>query len=337
MSFRSRDIPDLIAGGGVAAIARAIIDGLRLGRSDDLSFLLDAPLDELGAAADEIRKACMGDNVDLCAILAAKSGRCSEDCAFCAQSAHHETDCDVHGMMDVDDIVAVSREIEDAEVNRFALVTSGKRLSGEDFEKAVAAYERIHQALRINLCTSMGLVSREQLARLREAGVTRYHCNIETSRRFFPRICTTHAFDEKIGTIHAAREAGLEVCSGGIIGMGETWEDRIDMALTLSELEIDSIPINVLSAIPGTPLEDQVPLAEDDVLRTVALFRFINPEAQIRLAGGRSLLSGWGERAFSYGASATITGNMLTTASSSVEVDRQMLGALGRSTAPDWL
>lgn len=325
------------AGDGVDAIAREIIGGRRLGRDDNLGFLLEAPLEELGQAADAIRAACTGDNVDLCAILAAKSGRCSEDCAFCAQSGRHKTDCDVHGMMDADEIVAVSREIEGAEVNRFALVTSGKRLSGADFEKAVAAYERMHRETRINLCTSMGLVSLEQLQRLRAAGVTRYHCNIETSRRFFPHICTTHSFDEKIATIHAAREAGLEVCSGGIIGMGETWEDRLDMALTLAELGIDSIPVNVLSAIPGTPLENVEPLSEEDVLRTVALFRFINPEAQIRLAGGRSLLSGWGKRAFSYGASATITGNMLTTTSSSVQVDKQMLAGLGRSSVPDWI
>ncbi|MGI6220897.1 MAG: biotin synthase BioB [Coriobacteriales bacterium] len=324
------------AGGGCDAIAREIIEGRRLTRADDLAFLLEAPLEHLGSAANEIRRACVGEHVDLCAILAARSGRCSEDCAFCAQSGRHKTDCDVHGMMAVDEIVAVSREIENAEVNRFALVTSGKRMSGKDFKQALEAYRQMRSATRLNLCASMGLLAREQLEQLHDAGVTRYHCNIETSRHFFPQICTTHAFDEKIATIRAAQKAGLEVCSGGIIGMGETREDRVDMALALAELDVRSIPLNVLSAIPGTPLEKLEPLPEDEVLRAAAIFRFINPEAHIRLAGGRSLLSGWGERVFSYGASATITGNMLTTTSSSVEVDRQMLDKLGRDTSPDW-
>ena len=336
MSSQSLDIPSLVAGGGVTAIARAIIDGLRLSRSDDLTFLLDTPLDELGAAADEIRCAYVGDHVDLCAIIAARSGRCSEDCAFCAQSGHHATNCDVHGMMDCDEVLSISREMEGAEVARIALVTSGKALTGDEFEQALETYRKMNGGLSIGLCASLGLVSHEQLARLHEAGVTRYHCNLETSRAFFPRICTTHAFDEKVATIRAAQKAGLEVCSGGIIGMGETWADRIDMALTLAELDIRSIPLNVLAAIPGTPLEGQPPLDEDDVLRTAAIFRFINPEAHIRLAGGRKLLENWGENAFSHGVSATITGNMLTTGSSSVATDKQMLSSLGRDTTPDW-
>ena len=324
------------AGDGAAAIAREIIGGRRLNGDDDLSFLLEAPLEELGAAADEIRRACVGDHVDLCAILAAKAGRCGEDCAFCAQSGHHATDCDTHGMMAADEILPVARGIQTAGVNRFSLVTSGKVLAGEDFERALDAYRAMHAELRVNLCGSLGLLSREQLGRLRDAGLSRFHCNIETSRRFFPKICTTHAFDEKIATIRAAQDVGLEVCSGVLVGMGETWEDRIDMALELAGLGIRSIPVNVLSAIPGTPLEGMEPLGEDDILRTIAIFRFINPEAHIRLAGGRSHLGNWGERAFSHGASATITGNMLTTASASVATDTQMLDALGRDTTPDW-
>ena len=323
--------------GDVAGIAGDIIDDRRLGREDDLSFLFETPLDELGAAADSIRRECVGDHVDLCAIIAARAGRCSEDCAFCAQSAHHKTDCDVHCMMAAGEILRVAREIQAAGVNRFSLVTSGKTLTGDDFERALEAYRDMRSELQVNLCGSLGLLSREQLERLRDAGVIRYHCNIETSRRFFPQICTTHAFDEKIATIRMAQDVGLDVCSGVLVGMGEMWEDRIDMAFTLAELGILSIPVNVLSAIPGTPLEGMTPLGEEDILRTIAIFRFINPEAHIRLAGGRSHLSSWGKASFAHGASATITGNMLTTASSSVEVDKQMFAVLGRDTTPDWL
>jgi len=182
----------------------------------------------------------------------------------------------------------------------------------------------------MELCASMGLLSKEQLERLADSGVVRYHENIETSRRNFPNICTTHTYEDKIRTIKAAQDAGLSVCSGGIIGMGETWEDRIDMAVSLSELGIQSIPINSLIPLPGTPFGDLPQLTEDEILRTVAIFRFINPTAHIRLAAGRSLCENDGEKAFCSGASAAITGNMLTTSGSTIASDRQMLTALGR-------
>uniref|UniRef100_UPI0038650B65 biotin synthase BioB n=1 Tax=Treponema saccharophilum TaxID=165 RepID=UPI0038650B65 len=182
----------------------------------------------------------------------------------------------------------------------------------------------------IGLCASMGFLTREQFRRLKNAGVTSIHNNIETSRRFFPNICTTHTFDMKIATIRTAQEEGLAVCSGGIIGLGETFADRIDMALTLSGLGIRSIPINALMAIPGTPLEGQKPLCEDEIIRTLAMFRFVNPEANIRLAAGRRLLSGNGRRAFESGCSASITGNMLTTTGSTIQADIAMLESMGR-------
>jgi biotin synthase len=189
----------------------------------------------------------------------------------------------------------------------------------------------MHDELGISLCASMGLIGYEQLVQLREAGVVRYHCNLETSREFFGKICTTHAFDDKIATIRAAQEAGLFVCSGGIIGMGESWDDRISLALELAGLGVKSIPLNVLMAIPGTPLEGRAPLSEDEILRAVALFRYLNPDADIRLAGGRTLLQNAGEHAFTCGASATITGNMLTTASYSIATDKKMFARLNRT------
>ena len=310
--------------------AEEIVAGRRLGREDDLGFLRDTPLEALGEAADLIRRELAGDKVDLCTIVAAKSGGCGEDCHFCAQSAQYATGCAVEGLLPEDIIVAAARSDDAEGVDRFSIVTSGKRLSSGEFERAQAVFRRMRDELGIGLCASTGLIDADQLARLRDAGVERYHCNIETSWRFFPNICTTHSFDEKIATIRAAQEVGLDVCSGGIVGMGEEWDDRVDMVLTLAGLGIRSIPVNVLSAIPGTPLEGIDPLEEHEVLRAVAAFRFLVPEAQIRLAGGRVLLSDNGRRAFSFGASATLTGNMLTTSGSTIASDKSMIAREGR-------
>ena len=203
---------------------------------------------------------------------------------------------------------------------------------GDEFEKAIHAYERMSRECDIELCASFGFVTKEQLIRLKEAGVTSYHHNIETSRRNFQNICTTHSFDMKLQTLKWVKEVGLYACSGGIIGMGETWEDRVDMALTLSEIGVDSIPINALMPIPGTPLEHLERITEPQIRRTIAMFRYINPESDIRLAAGRALLTNDGENAFQGGASATITGNMLTTAAcATIRSDRAMLKKIGRS------
>ena len=222
-------------------------------------------------------------------------------------------------------------------MDRFSIVTAGKALTGEEFEKAIHAYETMHRECKIDLCASMGFLNAEQLHRLHEAGVTSYHHNIETSKRNFPNICTTHTYDMKIETLKLVKEEGMCACSGGIIGMGETWEDRLDMAISLAELGIDSIPINALMPIPGTPLEGQEQLSEADILRTIAFFRYINPDANIRLAAGRALLTNDGETAFQAGASATITGNMLTTvACATIRSDRNMLESLGRDVTPEY-
>ena len=312
-------------------LALKIIDGFRVSRSDDLSFFKDCALDKLTAAADKIREHFKGENVDLCTIINGRSGRCGENCKFCAQSAHNHTGCEEYSFLEDEKIIQAAKANQDEGVNRFAIVTAGKALCGEDFDKAIRVYEKMNRELSINLCASMGFLTREQFKRLRKAGVTSYHHNIETSRRNFPNICTSHTYDMKIDTIKIAQEEGLCVCSGGIIGLGETFEDRIDMALSLSELNIRSIPINALMAIPGTPFEKNQPLTEEEILRTIAMFRFLNPEANIRLAAGRKLLSENGKKAFQSGASATITGNMLTTSGSTIKGDIKMLSEMGRS------
>lgn len=312
------------------SLAQEIIAGRRLTREDDLNAFITCDLKELCEGADQIREKLCGKRVDLCTIINARSGRCPENCRYCAQSAHNHTNCEVYDFLDEDTIVKEAKANEAEGVDRFALVTAGRALTGEEFEKALRTYMRLQKETGLGLCASMGFLSREQFKALKAAGVTRIHNNLETSRRNFPNICTTHTYEMKEATIKMAQEEGLSVCSGGIIGMGETWEDRIDMAISLFEMGVKSIPINVLTPIPGSPLEHERPLTEDEILRTIAIFRYINPEAQVRLAAGRITTTNNGEIAFNSGASATITGNMLTTCGATIKGDREMLKAMGR-------
>ena len=315
----------------IAAWTEAILQGYRIKRGDDLQIFLDAPLDELQQGAGALQRHFCGKHIDFCTIINGRSGRCGEDCKYCAQAACHHTGCEEYGFLPKEEIIANAKANEKAGANRFAIVTSGRALTGADFEKALDTYRTMKGTLHIGFCASHGLLTPEQLHRLHEAGVTSYHHNIETSRRFFPQICTTHTYDDRIRTIKAAQKEGLCVCSGGIIGMGETWADRLDMALSLAELGIQSIPVNALMPIPGTPLENRAQLDGRDVLRTIAFFRFINPEANIRLAAGRKLLPENGATALLSGASASITGNMLTTSGSTIVEDMAMLKRLGLS------
>lgn len=310
-------------------IAERIIDGERLKPDEDLKFLLTTPLEQLQEGARLIQSHFCGRHIDLCTIINGKSGRCGEDCKYCAQSAKHHTGVDEYDFLPTEKILEVALADERAGVNRFSIVTSGRALDGKSFERAIDAYKVLHARLKLELCASHGILTAEQLQRLRAAGVKRYHHNLETSRRFFPHICTTHTYDERIKTIKLARAAGLEVCSGGIIGMGETWQDRIDLAFEVAALEIKSIPINILNPIKGTPLENLPRLKSEDILRTIVIFRYINPTANIRLAAGRKFLPDNGASAFLHGASAAITGNMLTTLNTNIRADLKLLNELG--------
>ena len=310
-------------------IAEKIIEGERLKNSDDVKFFFETPLEELQKGAHIIQKNFCGNHVDLCTIINGKSGRCGENCKYCAQSTCHKTGVEEYDFLPAEEIFAAALANEKAGVNRFSIVTSGRALSGKDFDKAVVAYELMRDKLKIDLCASHGILNSEQFKRLRAAGVTSYHHNIETSRRFFPQICTSHTYDDRIKTIKLAQAEGFCVCSGGIIGMGETWQDRLDMAFELADLKIESIPINVLMAVKGTALENRTPLEPEEILRTIAIFRYINPEANIRLAAGRKLLPDKGASAFLNGASASITGNMLTTSGTTIKGDLEILKNLG--------
>ena len=315
----------------ILQLADEIIGGRGLLRGEDLSYFITCDYDALCEGADKIRKHFVGDKVDLCSIVNGRSGKCPEDCKYCAQSAHYHTDCNVYDFLSEEELLEACKLNEREGVDRFSIVTAGRNLSGEEFEKALSAFKRMKEECDIELCASMGFLNREQFRRLKEIGVDRYHHNIETSKRFFSHICTTHTYEQKFATLNVLKEEGMRICSGGIIGMGETWEDCIDMAISLSEVSVDSIPLNALMPIKGTPLEKQERLTEEDIVRTVAIFRYINPTAHIRLAAGRALMENDGKKAFEAGASATITGNMLTTvAKATIQNDREMLSLMGR-------
>ena len=317
----------------IEGLTERVIDGYRIKREDSelIELLKSAELEELLKGADIVREKYSGDRIDLCSIIAGKSGNCGENCKFCAQSAFNHTSCDVHPLLDYDEIYKVARSNEEEGVNRFAIVNSGRGPSDEDLEKLIMIYKRLSEELNISLCASLGFLTQEQFDRLYAAGVRRYHNNIETSRGYFDKICTSHSFDDKVENIKRAKKAGLEVCSGGIIGMGEDIDDRIEMAFDLQELEISSIPINTLIPIKGTMLEGVKQLTEAEILRTVAIFRYINPEADIRLAAGRGLMENEGEKAFVGGANSAITGNMLTTSGATIRSDMVLVKSMGRT------
>lgn len=309
-------------------LSEKVCNGYKITREDAL-FLYGKPLDELSAEADIIRHHFCGNSFDLCTIINAKSGCCSENCKFCAQSAHNHTASQSYALLSPEEILSDAKKNKELGVHRYSIVTAGRKLTDAEVTKMCEAIRLIRKETGLSVCISFGLLNKEQFLRLKDAGVSRVHNNLETSERYFPFICTTHSYKDKIEAIKAAKEAGLFVCSGGIIGLGETVEDRIDMALLLRELEILSVPVNLLNPIPGTPLENNPVLSADELQRTVAVYRFILPCAFIRLAGGRGLLPDKGESCFRSGANAAISGDMLTTAGITVKTDKALLESLG--------
>lgn len=305
-----------------------VLNGEQIARAEAM-FLYEQPLEELCEYADRIRRHFCADRFDLCAIVNAKSGCCSENCRFCAQSAHNHTGAAQYALLSGEKLLKQAETNRRQGALRYSLVTSGRDLSDAEVNEMCGVICRIKEEVGISVCVSFGLLSGEQFRRLKEAGVSRVHNNLETSRRNFPNVCTTHAFDDKIRAVRAAQSVGLSVCSGGIMGLGETVEDRIDMALSLRELGIKSVPVNMLNPIPGTPFADNPRLSREDMRRIVAVYRFILPDAFIRLAGGRGLLCDKGESCFTSGANAAISGDMLTTAGITTKTDLELLKELG--------
>lgn len=313
----------------VTELKEKVLNGSEITREEALS-LVDSPLEELASAADEIRRNMCGNGFDICTIINGKCGRCSEDCKYCAQSAHYHTSCtETYPLLSTEELLEGAKYNDERGVLRYSIVTSGKRLSDREVTQVCESIRTIKKETEIQVCVSFGLLDEGQFRKLKEAGVSRVHCNLESSARYFPEVCTTHTYEEKIETLKAAKRAGLSICSGGILGLGETMEDRIDMVLTARELGVRSIPVNLLNPIPGTPYEHRRPLSNEEACRCVAIFRFLIPDASIRLAGGRGLVGDKGEGCFKSGANAAISGDMLTTAGITVETDMELIKQLG--------
>lgn len=315
----------------IKGLERRILDGgaIEFEEAMKLASIEDIEdLEQLYNSANNIRHVFCGNEVDLCTIMNAKSGRCSEDCKFCAQSAHYKTNAEVYDLVSKEAALNLAKENEDEGVNRFSLVTSGKGLTGSDFIKVLDIYEELNKEVKMDLCASLGILRYDDLIKLRKKGIKMYHHNLETSREYYEEICTTHSYDERIDTINAAKKAGMTVCSGGIIGLGESLEDRVKLAFQLRYLEVKSIPVNILNPVKGTPLENSESLSQEEILKTIAIFRLVNPEALIRLAGGRNLIDEFGKNCFNTGANATITGNYLTTSGNKICDDKKMVREL---------
>lgn len=292
--------------------------------------LADAPLQELTQAADEIRKTMCGNGFDICTIINGKCGRCSEDCKYCAQSVHYHTSCtESYPLLSTEELLEGARYNAERGVLRYSIVTSGRRLSDREVDQVCESIRVIKNEVNIEVCVSFGLLPESAFRKIKDAGASRVHCNLESSARYFPEVCTTHTYEEKIETLKAARRARLSICSGGILGLGETMEDRIDMVLTARELGVRSIPMNLLNPIPGTPYEHNKPLTNEEACRCAAIFRFLIPDGSIRLAGGRGLVGDKGEECFRSGANAAISGDMLTTAGITIETDMELLKKIG--------
>ncbi|MEG6585281.1 biotin synthase BioB [Dendrosporobacter sp. 1207_IL3150] len=314
-------------------LGKKVLNGGQLTFDEALSLTTidesDIPI--LLGVANKVREHFTGKAVDTCQIVNARSGNCSENCKFCAQSAHHEVQFNAYPLMKEDDIIAAAKKAEVDGASRFCVVTAGCGAQGDpDFDKLVDAIKRIGRETTLDRCCSLGTLQEEHVAALKEAGITRYHHNLETSESFFSEICTTHTFQERVDTIKRIKAQGLQVCSGGIIGMGETWRQRIELAFTLKDLDADSVPVNVLNPIKGTPLENNDRLNPMEILQTFAIFRLILPTKIIRYAGGRE--HNLGELVplgYLSGINGALIGNYLTTSGRGANHDLETITGLG--------
>ncbi len=302
---------------------------------EDGLFIINYPEErifELLASSDRVRRAFKGGEIRLCSIVNAKSGLCPEDCAFCAQSVRYSTQVETYPLLEPAVIVERAKEARKRGAREFSIVTSGKGVRGREVDRLKEAIRRIEEETDLESCASLGILDESTLRALKEAGLHSYHHNLETARSFFPKICTTHSYEEDVAVVRKAKEMGFHVCCGGIFGMGETREQRIELATTLKELDVDSIPINFLNPRPGTPLEGANYLTPLECLKIIAAFRFMLPTKEIIICGGREVnLRDLQGLIFAAGANGMMTGNYLTTPGRGTDKDLQMIEDLGLS------
>lgn len=317
----------------IVTLGEEILAGYQPTYNDALNLtrVEQADIPILAAYANKIRLKFAGKHVDMCGIINARSGMCSEDCKFCAQSVFHAANSPAYQLLDKHELLEHARKVEAMGAKRVSLVTSGKGMQGDsDFELILEAINAIMSATSLKVCANLGTLSFEQAQLLSKAGVKRYAHNLETSKRYYPEICTTHPYEERLETILAAKRSGLELCCGGIVGMGETWVDRIDLAFALRELGAESIPVNILNPLKGTALEDIIPPHPLEILKIFAIFRFILPDRVIRPAGGREInLRDMQGAVMLGGANGLIIGNYLTFSGRNAAGDFQMVHDAG--------
>jgi biotin synthase len=308
--------------------------GISPSASRELLKIEDSLLPLLFHGACRIRDQFNGRDINLCAIVNAKSGRCPEDCAFCAQSAHHRTRIETYPLMAPKEVLRRARKAEAMGARHFSIVTSGTTVKGKDLEKVVETLLLLKKETALYLCGSLGIITQNTADRLKESGLSRYHHNLETALSYFSEICTTHAYEDDLNTLRHAKEAGLEVCSGGIFGLGESSEQRLELAYTLKKADIDSVALNFLNPLAGTPLQEAIPLHPMEILKSVALFRFILPQKDIRICGGREYgLRDLHPLILWAGANGIMIGDYLTTKGRDYRADLQMIRDLGLEVA----
>ncbi|UCD84194.1 MAG: biotin synthase BioB [Deltaproteobacteria bacterium] len=314
-------------------IEEKVLNEIPLGSQEvsSLTSLDGSDLFELFALANRLRERYHGNEIRLCSIINAKSGLCPEDCAFCAQSLHSRTDIDTYPLVEAREIMTAAQEAQGNGAVEFSIVTSGYGIKDEkEMSNICRALRELKEGASLERCASLGVLDRAALRRLKEAGLQRFHHNLETARSFFSKICTTHEYEEDIETVRVAKKVGLKVCCGGIFGLGESWEQRIELALTLRELGVDSVPLNFLNPIKGTKLESANNLTPRECLEIIALYRLLLPEKDVLVCGGREVnLRDLQSLMFFAGANGTMTGNYLTTPGRSPREDRQLIEDLG--------
>lgn len=305
----------------------SVKNGYRVSAVEALELYRNSSVEELSECANKLRKFFDAEKFDTCSIVNARSGRCPENCKWCSQSKYHSTNIETYPLLESEKIIDMAKNNANHGVGRYSLVTSGRKMSETEIDRVVPIYKYMSENVDIKLCASMGLLLKPELQKLYDAGCSRYHCNLETAPSYFSTLCSTHTINDKIRTIKWAREVGMSICSGGIIGMGESDEQRIELAMALRDLDVDSMPINVLNPIKGTPLEGSAPLSDDDILKTIAIFKIIHPRASVRFAGGRTQIMHIQKRAINGGVSAAIVGDMLTTLGIDMAKDMAMLSS----------